>query len=742
MKALEKDRNRRYETANGFALDVQRYLADEPVQACPPSAGYRLRKLWQRNKKGLVAAGLFLSLLVLLAGSIGWAVRDQAARQARVTNQADLALEQADRHQDDRNWPEALQAAKRAEAILASGNADALLERRVRQAVADLELVRRLEETRLLRGELLDGMNTDFGRISQLYASAFRVSGIDVEVLSDQEAADRLRARPGITIALAQALDNWADCLYLAGNERGARRLFLLAAAVDPEPWRVKVRQAAADLDLETLSGLARSEEVARQPPASLVLLAEALAQRRNEAVALLERACELHPADFWVHARLAQLAAGLQPKRLDLAIRHYVAARALRPGSMTVWGNLGLCLLHNDQVDEAIACLQKAVELVPDHPGNHHNLGAALDKKGRADEAIAHYRTAIALGPKNDHLSNLYIDLGLSLVDQGKLDEAIASYRKAIEIEPENPKPHTNLGAALVTQKRLDEAITCCRKAIDLDPKYVFAHNILGTALQKQGKVAEAITCYRRAIELDPNFASPHANLGNALYRQGKADEAIACYRRAIELNPRFVMAHNDLRHILFTQGKIDEALAVSRQEVRLTPDNGQAHAILGLLLGQKQAFAEAIRAYREAIRLGPNDTLSINNLAWLLATCPDPKLRDAAEAVKLAKRAVELDPKNPTFPSTLGAAHYRAGDWKAAVAALEKSMTLRDGGDSNEWFFLAMAHWKLGAEDEARQWYSRAVQWMEKNDPKNEELRWIRTETEEVLRIKKQAP
>ena len=50
MKALEKDRNRRYETANGFALDVQRYLRDEPVQACPPSAGYRFRKFLRRNK--------------------------------------------------------------------------------------------------------------------------------------------------------------------------------------------------------------------------------------------------------------------------------------------------------------------------------------------------------------------------------------------------------------------------------------------------------------------------------------------------------------------------------------------------------------------------------------------------------------------------------------------------------------------------------------------------------------------
>ena len=52
MKALEKDRNRRYETANGLAMDVQRYLNDEPVAACPPSAGYRFRKFARRIQGG------------------------------------------------------------------------------------------------------------------------------------------------------------------------------------------------------------------------------------------------------------------------------------------------------------------------------------------------------------------------------------------------------------------------------------------------------------------------------------------------------------------------------------------------------------------------------------------------------------------------------------------------------------------------------------------------------------------
>ncbi len=66
MKALEKDRSRRYETANGFAADVLHYLADEPVLACPPSVGYRLRKFARRNKAALATAAV-VSFVVLLA---------------------------------------------------------------------------------------------------------------------------------------------------------------------------------------------------------------------------------------------------------------------------------------------------------------------------------------------------------------------------------------------------------------------------------------------------------------------------------------------------------------------------------------------------------------------------------------------------------------------------------------------------------------------------------------------------
>ena len=82
------------------------------------------------------------------------------------------------------------------------------------------------------------------------------------------------------------------------------------------------------------------------------------------------------------------------------------------------------------------------------------------------------------------------------------------------------------------------------------------------------------------------------------------------------------------------------------------------------------------------------------------------------------------------------MGLAHYRAGDWKAAIAALEKSMDLRKGGDSIDWFFLAMAHWQLGEKDEARKWYDKAVQWMAVNANDNAELSAVRAEAEELMK------
>src|SRR5690242_5335527 len=90
MKCLEKDRNRRYEAANGLALDVQRHLADEPVLACPPSAGYRLRKFVRKHRGPVLAVAALLAALAvgILCTAAGLAQAERARRDAEVERDA------------------------------------------------------------------------------------------------------------------------------------------------------------------------------------------------------------------------------------------------------------------------------------------------------------------------------------------------------------------------------------------------------------------------------------------------------------------------------------------------------------------------------------------------------------------------------------------------------------------------------------------------------------------------------
>src|SRR5262249_28129404 len=107
MKALEKGRHRRYETANGFARDGPRYLGDDPVQACPPSAWYRFRKFARRNRTVLAAAATILLFIVLVGSGAGWVLRDRAARQTREANDLDLTIDRAEMFHRDGKGAEA-----------------------------------------------------------------------------------------------------------------------------------------------------------------------------------------------------------------------------------------------------------------------------------------------------------------------------------------------------------------------------------------------------------------------------------------------------------------------------------------------------------------------------------------------------------------------------------------------------------------------------------------------------------
>src|SRR5262249_49163470 len=159
--------------------------------------------------------------------------------------------------------------------------------------------------------------------------------------------------------------------------------------------------------------------------------------------------------------------------------------------------------------------------------------------------------------------------------------------------------------------------------------------------------------------------------------------------------------------------KGDYDAAIVAFREAIRLKPDLATAHFNLGYALSCKGQWAEAIREYKEALHLAPDFATGNQRLAWVLATCPDAKQRDAAVALELAQKAVKLAPKDGASWTVLGVAQYSAGEWKAAAAALEKSQELPNRFAAGL-FFLAMAHHKLGHRNEALKWFDKAVQWM----------------------------
>ena len=94
-----------------------------------------------------------------------------------------------------------------------------------------------------------------------------------------------------------------------------------------------------------------------------------------------------------------------------------------------------------------------------------------------------------------------------------------------------------------------------------------------------------------------------------------------------------------------------------------------------------------------------------------------------------------MQLSPQKADYWTTLGAAQYRQGQWRAAVTSLQKSVELSGGGQVRDWLFLAMTHWRLEEKQEARQWYDKAAKWTEDNQSGDEELDRLRNEVADLL-------
>ena len=251
LKAMAKNPRERYATAQEMASDLRRFLRDEPILARPLTLLKRTRRWARRHRPVMLSAAVAsLAALTVLAGSIGWIMRDRAARQAKLTADLHAAVEESQRLQKEGKWPQAQAAAARAEALLRDGAADPAVAERVRgllrklaEEQADVALLESLEAIRLRQADVKDN-HFVIEHSRKDYEQAFITYGLHRNAMAPEEAARALRAGPGrVRATLLAALDHW---LILANHEKAPEAAWLkqVLALADSDPWRQGVRCA------------------------------------------------------------------------------------------------------------------------------------------------------------------------------------------------------------------------------------------------------------------------------------------------------------------------------------------------------------------------------------------------------------------------------------------------------------------------------------------------------------------
>jgi WD40 repeat protein/tetratricopeptide (TPR) repeat protein len=543
---------------------------------------------------------------------------------------------------------------------------------------------------------------------------------------------------------------------------------FALPLANRGETYRKKGDYARAIAD--------STEAIRIDPKSSLAYLyraeAHVAAGQLDKAIDDYTEVLELAPSNANAFRRRA--AAYLAEKDFGRAIDDYSELIRLIPSDVEAYVARSGAYLNNQEYGKAAADCAEVMRLKPDRANAWGEVFKSPDDVSRGEyflrDTLAREEKAAADFPAvSDHRrrqASTQINLGHLYKGAGRLQKAEEAYGHALDIRKKLADDFPLVSANLEDLAR--------------------SHSFLGRFLKENGRFADGVRQYRQAVELwrklakdspgEPRYRESLAqsldDLADTLRDSDKPPDADKLIREAGSLRQRLAADFPEeakyqlgqfrglvrLTNLLKATHELDEAEKTSGQAVAIlvkladhSPNEpiyqkelARAYVLRGDVLLDRGRAEEPVRAYRQAVtvrqRLAarfPQHPGYQNDLAWLLAISPKPEARDVPRAVDLAEKVVARAPENGHFWNTLGVALYRKGDWKGAIKALDTSMGLRAGGDSYDWFFLAMARWQLGEKDQARREYNRAVEGMAKVQLDNEELRHFRDEAAGLLGI-----
>lgn len=309
--------------------------------------------------------------------------------------------------------------------------------------------------------------------------------------------------------------------------------------------------------------------------------------------------------------------------------------------------------------MEEAIPVLDRLIKRKPQDVRLYSARANIWAARGDLTQAVIDATRAIELDGQKDAV--LFVNRGAFYSATGNYDSAVADFIKATHLNPKLHAAFTSLANAWINQQKYDEAIEILTSLIRIDAENPSYYVQRGVALRYKQSWDPAIADFSKALELDPENLAALGSRGFVCYLKGDHRAAVRDFDAIIQLNPDDAMAHNNRGYNRHLSGD----------------------------------YRSALTDYRRAVELRPAYAVAWQNMAWLLATCPDDQVRDGKQALAAAKKACDQR-QTPVAADikALAAAYAESGDFQKAVEHQTKviAMTAEESSKEAERQILAI--------------------------------------------------
>ena len=256
----------------------------------------------------------------------------------------------------------------------------------------------------------------------------------------------------------------------------------------------------------------------------------------------------------------------------LGQAIEQFHLASEADPKNTTLIRLLARALHEYDQVDQARACLDRAIKLQPEDPENHHDLGLLLSELDQADEALAHYHRAIELQP---NCADFYFNRGNAHYALGQVTDARRDYQRAAKLDPALAAVHFNLGQIAQDNGDYLSSAQAYKHAVDLDANYTDAMVNLGLTLRNLKETELAEECFWHILQRQPGEPMAGVNMAKLQLERDDPAAAEATCRSVLGPHPKHPETLLNLGVALQAQNRVEEAISVFNEFIAGEPHN-----------------------------------------------------------------------------------------------------------------------------------------------------------------------